>query len=192
MKRRAYKFRLKPDAMQINLLSQFAGCARFVFNYFLAREQESYEQTGKMLGYHKAAQTLVQLKKESTTSFLKAPHSQILQQKLQDLYQAFENFFKKRASYPRFKKRGRSDSFRYPQGFEIDQKNRVIYLPKIGFINYYHSRDIVGNPKNITISCKAGKWYCSIQTEEEFCKPENKGSMIGIDLGITRLATLSD
>lgn len=191
--KKAFKFQLCPTENQIQKLSQFAGSCRFVFNKALHEEKEYYANNKKRLGYYKVASMLVEWKKDSTTSFLKDIHSQILQQKLQDLDKAFKNFFTHKAQFPRFKKRGINDNFRYPQGFKLDQGNNRVFLPKIGWIKYRNSRIIEGKPKNITVSLNAGKWYFSIQTEQEFIKKEHYSkSFVGIDLGITRFATLSN
>ena len=93
--------------------------------------------------------------------------SQTLQQVTKDLAGAYKNFFEKRADFPQFKKKGRSsDSFRFPQGFEIDEANRRIRLPKLGWIRYRKSRNIEGKAKNITVSHMAGKWYASIRRSD--------------------------
>jgi len=118
-----------------------------------------------------------------------------LQQTLKDLERAYTNFFAKRADFPRFKKKGQHDSFRYPDAkqFKIDQANSRIFLPKLGWIRYRNSRDILGVAKNITVSANGGKWFVSIQTEREVEQPVHPStSIIGIDVGITRFATLSD
>lgn len=86
-----------------------------------------------------------------------------------------------------------SDSVRFPQGFKIEQQNSRIFLPKLGWLRYRNSREILGTPKNITISHKGGKWYASIQTEREVEQPERAAtSIIGVDVGIARFATLSN
>ncbi len=126
-------------------------------------------------------------------AWLKETPSQSLQQSLKDLERAFKNFFEKRADFPRFKKRGSGEGFRFPQGFEIDQGNSRIKLPKLGQMRYRNSRDILGTAKNITISQTGGKWFASIQTEREVEQSMSTAtSAIGIDMGIVRFATLSD
>lgn len=93
----------------------------------------------------------------------------------------------------RFRKKGQSDSFRYPQGFKIDQQNNRIFLPNLGWLRYRSSRDILGTAKNITVSNNGGKWFASIQTECEIEPPVPVATnAIGIDVGIARFATLSD
>lgn len=112
---------------------------------------------------------------------------------LKDLERAYKNFFHKRAAFPRFKKRGQSDSFRYPQGVKLDQENSRISLPKLGWIRYRNSRQVVGDVKNVTVSQSCGHWYVSIQTEYEITEPQHEStSMVGLDAGVAKLATLSD
>ena len=118
-----------------------------------------------------------------------------LQHALKDLERSYKNFFAKRAMLPRFKRKGTGESFRYPDAkqFEVDQANSRIKLPKLGWVRYRNSRNILGEAKNITVRQSGGKWYASIQTEREVEQPiPNATSAIGIDMGITRFATLSD
>ena len=118
-----------------------------------------------------------------------------LQQSLKDLERAYTNFFAKRADFPRFKKKGQSESFRYPdpKQIKLDQGNNRIFLPKLGWLRYRNSRDVLGTVKNVTMSQSCGKWFVSIQTEREVEKHIPKSSRaIGIDMGVIRFATLSD
>ncbi len=67
-----------------------------------------------------------------------------------------------------------------------------MYLPKIGWVRYRNSRDVVGEIKNVTVSQKCGRFFVSIQTEFEYEIPIHKGSEIGFDMGVARFATLSN
>jgi putative transposase len=79
------------------------------------------------------------------------------------------------------------------RAFAVDQPNRRIKLPKLGWIRYCNSRDVLGTAKNITVSSNGGKWSISIQTEREVDPPLHPASSsIGIDVGIARFATMSD
>lgn len=174
-------------------MRRFAGCCRFVWNKALALEKDAYEANGKRLGYYELAGKLKDWKKEDDTSFLSEAHSQILQQVLKDLDRAYKNFFAKRADFPRFKRKGIHDAFRYPQGFKLDEGNSRIFLPKIGYVRYRNSRKIEGTPKQVTVSLSAGRWFVSIQTEREVPEPVHTSqSAIGIDMGVACFATLSD
>ncbi|WP_196429041.1 RNA-guided endonuclease TnpB family protein [Neisseria polysaccharea] len=189
--RKAYKFELMPNGAQIRKIKQFCGCSRFVFNRALAYQNEQYEADKSFkFSYNKIANLLPEWKRELT--WLKDCHSQVLQQALKDLESSFKNFFAKRSDFPKFKRKGEKDSFRFPQGCKLEQQNNRIYLPKIGWIRYRNSRAIVGEMKNVTVSRKCGKWYISVQTEFEQKTPQPKGGEIGIDMGIVRFATLSN
>ena len=89
--------------------------------------------------------------------------------------------------------KGRSDRFRYPQGVKLDQANSRIFLPKLGWLRYRNSREVLGTVKNVTASLSGGKWFISIQTERHVAEPVHPASsIVGIDMGIIRFATLSD
>ena len=198
MKRlQAFKFEMMPDGEQQRDMRRFAGARRFVYNKSLAIQKadlgfcQNYAAGGKFIGYVDMANRLPEWKKEF--EWLKESPSQALQQSLKDVERAFKNFFEKRAGFPRFKRKGTGDSFRFPQGFDVDQGNSRIKLPKLDWIRYRNSRDIPGTAKNITLSQTGGKWFASIQTEREVEQPiPVVTSAVGIDMGIVRFATLSD
>lgn len=192
MKRlQAFKFQLTPNGQQTRHMSRFAGSCRFVFNKALALQKEWYQSdpTSKF-SYVKLANLLPSWKQEF--AWLRESPSQALQHALKDLERAYQNFFAKRAAFPKFKKKGVSDSFRYPQGVKLDQANNRIFLPKLGWMRYRNSREVLGAIKNVTVSLAAGRWFVSIQTEREVEIPTPTGGMVGIDMGIARFATLSD
>ena len=127
---KAFKFELMPNGAQIRKMKQFCGCSRFVFNRALAYQNEQYEADKSFkFSYNKIANLLPEWKRELT--WLKDCHSQVLQQALKDLESSFKNFFAKRSDFPKFKRKGEKDSFRFPQGCKLEQQNNRIYLPKI-------------------------------------------------------------
>ena len=188
----AYKYELRPDGQQERQMRRFAGSCRFVFNKALALQKERYEQGEKKLGYAGLCKLLTEWKAQPETLWLKETHSQPLQQTLKDLERAYVNFFEQRADFPRFKKKGMSDSFRYPQGCKLDQANGRIFLPKLGWVRYRNSRDVLGDICNVTISQSGGKWFASIQTRREVPAEQPTGGIVGLDMGIARFVTLSD
>jgi len=190
----AYKYELMPTGQQQRDMRCFAGSCRFVFNKALALQKERYEQGKKKLGYAGLCKLLTEWRNGSETSWLADAPVHPLQQTLKDLERAYTNFFAKRADFPRFKKKGQSDSFRYPdpKQIKLDQANARIFLPKLGWLRYRNSREVLGAVKNITVSQSCGKWSVSIQTEREVEQPIPKGGAVGIDLGVVRFTTLSD
>ena len=177
--------------MQIQLMMQFCGCARYVYNRTLSLEKSLYKKDSKhSFKYSEAANRLPVWKKKNP--FLKKCHSQVLQQSLKDLDRAYTNFFEKRGNVPKYKKKYRHDSIRFPQGVELDEVKQQIRLPKIGWMGYRKSRDIIGTIKNVTVSRRGEKWDVSIQTEYEVVSSAPNPSEIGIDMGVKRFATLSN
>lgn len=194
MKRlQAFKYELMPSGTERREMSRFAGSCRFVFNKALALQQARYAESKKKLSYSELCKLLTEWRKNVDTCWLGQIHSQVLQQSLKNLERAYANFFAKRADFPCFKRKGQGDSFRFPQGFKLEQKNSRIFLPKIGWVHYRNSREVLGELKNVTVSHNNGRWFVSIQTEREVEQPEpTVSSAIGIDVGIARFATLSD
>lgn len=172
-------------------MRRFAGSRRFIYNKALALQKANGEADGKFIGYVAMTSLLPAWKLEHP--WLKESPSQALQQSLKEVERAYKNFFEKRADFPRFKRKGRGEGFRFPQGFKIDQGNQRLFLPKLDWIRYRNSQETLGTAKNITVSQSGGKWFASIQTEREVERPvPTATSAIGIDMGIVRFATLSD
>ncbi|MEN9502178.1 MAG: hypothetical protein RI964_1463 [Pseudomonadota bacterium] len=190
----AFKYELKPDGAQQRLLRCYAGSCRFVYNKALALQQANHEAGEKFIGYVAMAKHLTAWRNGTETPWLKDSPVHPLQHALKDLDKAYQNFFAKRADFPRFKRKGSGDSFRYPdpKQIKLDQGNNRVFLPKLGWIRYRNSRDVLGELRNVTVSGKNGKWYISIQTQREVEQSMSSTTTIGIDLGITRFATFSD
>jgi putative transposase len=186
----AFKYELMPTGEQERDMRRFTGSCRFVFNKALAMQKANHDAGNKYIRYEELANLLPAWKSEFP--WLKEAPSQSLQHAFKNLDRAFVNFFEKRADYPRFKKRGYGDSFRFPQGFKLDQANSRIFLPKLGYIRYRNSRDVLGTVKNVTVSNRNGRWFVSIQTEREVEQSITQGDAVGIDMGVVRFATLSN
>lgn len=194
--RKAFKFRLKVTPEISQKLGGFAGDCRFVWNKSLSLNLTRLEQKLPIMWYEELNFLATLWKKTDEYGFLASLPSQVLQQKLKDLAKAFKDAFDNKQSLkriPKFKKKGQADSFRYPQGFKVDQDKSKVFLPKIGWVSYRNSRKVLGVAKNITVSRKGTHWYLSIQTEYEAdLLAHSSTSIVGIDMGIKQFATLSD
>ena len=182
------------DGERQRQMRRFAGSCRFVFNKALALQKERYDRGEKKLGYAGLCKLLTEWRNSTETAWLADSPVHPLQQTLKDLERAYANFFAKRADFPRFKKKGRHDSFRYPdpKQIKLEQHNSRLFLPKLGWLRARFSREVLGTVKNVTVSQFCGKWFVSIQTEREVEQPIPNGGAVGIDMGIARFATLSD
>lgn len=193
--RKAYKFRLKTNKTIERKLAQFAGCSRLVWNKALAFQKARLNDKQSCLSYAGLTKELTQWKKQVELSFLKQVHSQALQQSLKNLSQALKEAFDKTnpKQFPKFKQKGQKDSFLYPQGFKVDNNNSRVFLPKIGWLRYFHSQNVIGTAKNVTVSKKGQHWYVSIQVEIDREIPQHpSSSIVGGDLGIAKFLTLSN
>jgi putative transposase len=193
----AYKFALMPDGTQARSMRQFAGACRFVWNKALALQKDNHSAGLPFQNYVAQAKALTAWRNCADTSWLGDAPVHAQQQALKDLERAYKNFFAKRAAFPRFKKRSDvAASFRFPDAkqFKLDQGNARMFLPKLGWVRYRKSRDILGTAKNITVSHHCGKWYASVQTERmvDPVLHTNDKASVGIDVGVARFATLSD
>jgi len=190
----AFKYELMPTGEQQRDMRRFAGSCRFVFNQALALQKANYEAGGKFIGYVAMAKQLTAWRHRAGSAWLKDAPVHPLQHALKDLEKAYKNFFSKQADFPRFKKKGQSGSFRYPdpKQIKLDQVNGRIFLPKLGWLRYRNSREALGELRNVTVSLGGGKCFMSIQTRREVETPIAHGGAVGIDMGIAHFATLSD
>ena len=184
-----YKFRIYPNKTQENLINRTIGCAHFVFNHFLAVRRDEWKVNRNSLIYVKTSRLLTDLKKREETAWLSEADSMALQESLRDLDRAYENFFAKRAKYPRFKsKHNHSQSYRTRnQSGGIRIEGNRIKLPKVGFVKIKQSRDFGGKILNATVSCTAsGKYFVSlcVELDKKILLCSNDGGEIGIDVGL--------
>ena len=190
----AFKYELRPDGDQQRRMRRFAGSCRFVFNAALALQKQRHERGETKLGYAGLCRQLTEWRHNPDTAWLADAPVHPLQQALKDLERAYANFFARRADFPRFRKKGQHDRFRFPdpKQFRLDEGNSRVFLPKLGWVRYRNSRPALGTVRNVTVSLSGGRWFMSIQTEREVDKPVPTGGAVALDVGIARFVTLSD
>ncbi|RAM48052.1 MAG: transposase, partial [Hapalosiphonaceae cyanobacterium JJU2] len=149
------KVRLYPDTQQQQSLAQAFGSCRWLWNYCLNLMNQTYKETGKGLSGYEVKKIIPQLKKEY--EWLTLTYSQCLQQVCLNLGVAFNNFFEKRAKYPRFKSKHGKQSIQYPQNVKV--ADNYLTLPKIGDVVATIHRPIEGKIKTVTISKNCSNQY---------------------------------
>lgn len=186
-----YKFRIYPNIKQQQKLAKCFGCQRFIYNYFLNKRNERY-QNNETSNYNKDAAELTQLKKQDEYVWLKEGLSQSLQRTLRNLDTAFNSFFAKRSKFPKFKSRRHKQSFCIPQNTKVEDKK--LYIPKFHEgIKIKQHRPMEGEIINSTISKKpCGHYYVTITVERNIKKHKSNKKSVGVDLGVKDLAILSD
>jgi len=142
----AVKYELMPNGEQQRKMRRFAGACRFVFNQALALQKERYGQGENKPGYAGLCKLLTAWRNSTDTAWLADAPVHPLQQTLKDLERAYTNFFARRADFPRFKKKGQRDSFRYPdpKQIQLDPANSRLFLPKLGWLRYRNRGDVLG------------------------------------------------
>ncbi len=201
---RAFKTELDLNNKQKTACVRHAGVARFAYNWGLARKQESFEKGEKAPSAIDLHRELNRLKK-SELSWMYEVSKCAPQEALRDLDKTFAHFFRRvkekksgkkvKVGFPRFKSRKRSlGSFRLTGAIHVFKK--AIQLPRLGRLRlkergYLPTGGV--HILNATVSEKAGRWFVSLQVEMEIPDPVMEEKPVaGVDLGINRLAQVSD
>ena len=211
---RGHIIALDPNNTQATHLKKACGVARFAYNWALSEWQKQYEQdkqyreTCQKLGLtldetklHKPTQgklrkQLNAIKREQFPFMLEitkcSPQLAIMQ-----LGDAFKRFFKGESKYPQYRKKGFNDRFSLSNDqFKLKSKNNKphIQIPNLGLVRMTEHLRYNGKILSAKVFTKGGKWFVSIAVElDDTQKPLPKtGKSVGLDLGITDLATLSD
>jgi len=191
MKNYTYRYRLIPTDNQREILWRYFGCNRYVYNYYLNKSIQDYQQSeDKKWNKYEYINDLVKLKKEN--EWLKEVNSQSLQATLENLDVAYHKFFTKWWWFPNFKKKWGKQSAKIPQHFKIEW-NRI-YIPKMKlWLKFIKHREIEWRAKSLTISQDADwKYYVSILVEKEMKQDDKTKKEVGIDLWLNDLAITSD
>ena len=193
----SHKIRLDPNNQQATYFAKAAGTARFAYNWALAEWQIQYAAWKNDNSQPKPNQMLLRrqlnaVKREQFPWMLEvtknAPQMAIIQ-----LGEAYKNFFAGRAKYPQFKKKGKSrDSFTLTNDqFAINACR--IRIPKLGSVRMRETLRFSGKILSATISRTADRWFASItvDTDSNHLPPAENQGVVGVDLGVSALATLS-
>ena len=194
MAEKAYKYRIYPNKNQQELIQKTFGCTRFVYNYYLNKRKEMYENDKTTFTCNMCSKDLTQLKKE--LEWLKEPDKDSLQKALKDLDMAYQKFFKEHTGYPKFKsKKNRYKSYRTScTNNNIRFEDKHIKLPKLGLVKTRDKQVPQGRILNATISQEPnGHYYCSLCcTDIEHEQLPKTNQNVGIDLGLVDFAIMSD
>lgn len=184
------KIRIYPNKHQKELIAKTFGCCRLIYNKGLALRKDTYEATKANIGYKETNAMLTSLKKEEEFTFLKEVDSMALQQSLRDLDKAYQNFFRTKKGFPKFKsKHNPHNAYRTQNvnnGICIGGSNKHIKLPKLGYVKAKVSYNLFSAKiDNATIEqVPSGKYYVVLNVELPDVRKSNAGGIVGVDLGI--------
>lgn len=188
-----HTFRFYPSEPQKRILAQTFGCVRVAYNSALRLRTDSFKE-GKPVNYNASSAALTAQKKTPEFAYLREVSCVPLQQSLRHLQTAYSNFFAKRAKFPRFKSKKDRQSAEYTtSGFRWEPHNKNLTIAKLGRLRVKWSREFTSNPSTVTIiKSPSGKYFVTLTLDETVLQLPKTGKEVGIDLGISRLATLSD
>ncbi len=207
-----YEFKLKPTQKQSNTFEQWLEINRRVYNYALCERKDWYKSRSCQVNacsvrseyiiqsdtprptYASQCKSLTEAKK--TNPELKSVQSQVLQQTLKRVENAFTSMWEQNHGFPRFKKSGKMRSFVFPQMKEDKLSGGRINLPVIGWVKFRQSRSIPdgGVMKQARVVKRVSGWYVmlTIQWDISLPQPMPHGEAVGIDVGLTNFIATSD
>ncbi|MCK4529233.1 transposase, partial [candidate division WOR-3 bacterium] len=189
---KTFQYRIYPTRKQNIILLHVLSVCRHLYNDSLHDRKVAYEDCHCGLSYYDQTGWLKFVDKQGV-------YAHILQNVLHRVDTSFRNFFRRvkngeKPGYPRFQGRDRYDSFTYPDpdwsGYKI--KDGKLILSKIGAIRIFQHREIEGKVKTCTIKRDGDQWYASFSVELPDVEKKEIKTSVGVDVGITTLATLSD
>jgi putative transposase len=187
-----YRFRVYPTPEQMQHFAREFGVARYAYNWALRLRSDRFRDGVRMTDAQtSAAWTRHRNELEWASETSSVPP----QQAIRHLQTAFVNFFEKRSAYPSFKKKSRKQNVEYTKSaFRYDAETRTLSLAKIGAIKVKWSRDFVSEPTTVTITkSPSGRYHATLCLDEpEPAHFPKTGNVVGVDLGLNRLATLSN
>ncbi|MEU6534237.1 RNA-guided endonuclease TnpB family protein, partial [Streptomyces sp. NPDC046928] len=193
--KRACKYRFYPTPEQASQLARTFGCVRLVYNKALEERTRAFTLEGRRVSYVESSAMLTAWKRSGEFDFLSEVSSVPLQQALRHLQAGFANFFAKRAKYPTFKSRKKSRaSAEYTRSAFRWRDGELTPAKMDAPLDIVWSRPLPADaePSTVTVSKDAaGRWFVSLLVEEKITPPAPVGRSVGIDAGITALATLS-
>ena len=202
---RSIKVRLKPNNKQLTKLFQYAGCARFAYNWVIAREQENYKQGNEFLSDNELRREFTQLKKLQEYQWLNEVSNNVTKQAIKDACNTYKRFFKGQCKYPKFKSKKHSTPSFYQDNIAIQFTDTHVKVEKFSMSKKQNKQKLnwikLCEKGRIPTNCKYMNprftydglyWYVSvgIEVDDGNVLPSNEG--IGIDLGIKDLAICSD
>ena len=186
-------------------LFQYAGCARFAYNWAISREQENYKLGNKFSSDNELRKEFTQLKKHKEYQWLSKISNNVTKQAIKDACNSYKRFFKGLSKYPKFKSKKNSKQSFFQDGFKIQFTDTHVKVEgfasskrpnkqKLNWIKLCEKGRIPTNCKymNPRFTYDGLYWYVSVSVEvdDETRIPSNEG--IGIDLGLKDLAICSD
>jgi putative transposase len=192
---KGYKYRIFPTDDQKDQLQRYFGVNRLVYNLGLETKTVAYASNKTSISKYDLIKQLPELRNEF--DYIKECPSQVLQHSIINLDTAYQNFFKGKGQFPKYKNRYSKQSITFPQGFDVDFDNNILKLPKLKDVAIDYHRNFKGLTKRVTLTkTVTGKYFVSLlvdtNNETPIKTPIKESTTIGVDFGIKDLAITSD
>ena len=202
---KSYKVMLKPNEKQLTRLFQFAGTARFAYNWAIDKEKNAFENGEKFISNYDLRKKFTILRNSEKYSWLKKISNNVTKQAIKDCVKAYEIFFNGENKYPKYKSKRKGDFSFYQDPCKIIITSTHVKLESIAIskrknrqkLNWIRFAEIGRIPieekyENPKISFDGLNWWLSVSVKIKPAKVETTGETLGIDLGIKNLAICSD
>ena len=204
---KSIKVRLNPNNKQLTKLFQYAGCARFAYNWAISREEENHKQGNKFLSDNDLRKEFTQLKKLQEYKWLNEVSNNVTKQAIKDACNAYKGFFKGQSKFPKFKSRKHSTPSFYQDNVQIKFTENHVKVEGFSMSKKQNKQKLnwikLCEKKKIPTDCKYMNprftydglyWYVSvsIEVDDDTDNTFQSNEGIGIDLGIKDLAICSD
>lgn len=198
------KVMLHPNNKQRSRLFQCAGAARWAYNWALARERDNYAAGGKFLSSFDLCKELTVLKQQPEFSWLNDCSRAIPAAAIKDAVTAYQNFFKKKSRFPRFKSKAKSRPSFYLEGRTVTVEPQRVRIEKLhpnvrkgkrfNWVKTAERNKLPAGKKALSahVTYDGLNWWLSAVFEYPDSQEIPAGDPLGIDLGIKDLATCSD
>ena len=199
---RAYKYKMKPTVDQAEYFSKCFGCMRYVYNYALSEKIKAYSDEKKTLSFFDLCALVRELRKDNEHKWLSEVPALSLNYSLLNLNNAYNQFFKTKSGFPKYKsKKQCRDSVKFDsQRTKYDFSTFKVRIPKIGWVKLCKERtfDVTTVKINSTTVSRdaCGTYWCTVSIEDGLISEPKakvtKETAIGIDMGVSEFATLSN
>jgi putative transposase len=196
---KTYKTEIKLNKEQITKFNRTIGTCRFIYNFYISHNKEIYEKENRFVSANEFSKFLNNkfLKENEEYLWIKEVSSKSVKRSILNAEKSFKNFFNKKSKFPKFKKK-KDNSVKYyftrnSLSQQIKYERHKINIPCLGHIYLKEKNYIKNNIISGTVSKKADRFYVSVITDREnIIYKNNINDGIGVDLGINKLAVLSN
>jgi putative transposase len=194
--RRTFRYRAYPNRLQSEALDAQLGEACRLYNGALQERRDAWRQARRSVSYYEQANQLKAIRADGNVGVANFSACQDVLRRVDKTFRAFFSRLKagRKAGYPRFRSRRRYDTLTFPaygDGCRLRPNGRL-YLQGAGEIKVKLHRPVDGVIKTVSVKREAGRWYALFSCEVEPAPLPPSDEAVGIDVGLTTFAVLSD